>query len=124
MDRPSDQRFLAGVRSLIFQRYASASVQVRGAMGRAAGLAPVLDLAALDFHFDRDIPEPPAQSRNNALGPYRAGRSCDLLSRDAEFRYPPVRSPGLGAARRLRPQPAAAELLDGDPSAVALHGLR
>src|SRR5256885_961747 len=32
--------------------------------------------------------------------------------------------PGVGARRRRRPQPAAAELLDGDPSAVAVHRLR
>ena len=49
MDRPSDQRFLAGVRSLIFQRYASDSVQVHGAMGRAARLAAVLDAGCSRF---------------------------------------------------------------------------
>ena len=124
MDRPSDQRFLAGVRRLVLQRYTSDPIQGRGAMGRTAGIAAVLDLAALDFHLDRDLPEPPAQSRDHSLGPYRAGRGRDLLSRDAEFRHAPVRSAGDRAARWLRPQPAAAELLDGDPSAVALHRLR
>src|SRR5207249_4930283 len=36
----------------------------------------------------------------------------------------PLSTPSVRAERGLRPEPAAPELLDDDPSPVALHGLR
>src|ERR1700687_1713373 len=60
VDVTSRQRLLPGVRCLVLQCSTSDPVQDRRAMGRTAGLAAVLDLAAVDFHLHRDFPEPPA----------------------------------------------------------------
>ena len=123
MDRPSDQRFLAGVRRLILERYASDQYKFTALWGGQQGSLLfwtwLLSIFTSIAHSRIAGAIPKSRPR-----PLRAGWSRDLLSRDAEFRHAPVRSAGDGAARRLRPQSAAAELLDGDPSAVALHRLR
>ena len=65
--------------------------------------------------------------RNPEIAPYAlavlAGVAIFFLG-DAELRHPAVRLPRRDPCRGRRPESAAAELLDGDPSAVALHRLR
>src|SRR5713101_8456722 len=93
-------------------------------MGRSAGLAAAVDVAADDLYCDRRLPESPPQFRNRTICGRGAGGPRDLLPRDAELRHAPVRYARNDSCRRPGFESAAPELLDGDSSAVALHRLR
>src|ERR1700736_5651508 len=93
-------------------------------MGWAAGIAFVMDAAADDLHLDRRVSKSPPQSRDRALCAGYDGGGRSVLSWDAELRHASLRSPRGEFGGRVRSESAAAKLLDGDSSALALHRLR
>ena len=110
------------VRPALFGRGAAAGLQDRVVLGRARRLDHVLGVPAGVFGIDRRLREPRAAPRADPLGRRDHRRHGDVLHLpDGRAQQPVLDVPRGAAGRREGAEPAAPELLHGDPSAVALH---
>ncbi len=110
------------VRPALLRRGAAAAVQDRVVLGRPRRLGDVLGVPARGVRRHRGVHQPGAPSRADSLrrGGHRGHR--DVLPADHGGAQQPLRDvPDAGARRRPGVEPAAAELLHGHPSAVALR---
>src|SRR5439155_854622 len=123
--RVPDRRLLDQVRRPLLRQRAAAVLQAHVVLGRARRLDHVLGLPAGPVRLDRGLCESRTASR---AYPLRCGRhlhGADVLSVPDGGAQEPVHDVSDEAAGRGEwPEPAAAELLDGHPSAVALHRVR
>ena len=93
-------------------------------LGRPRRLDHVLGVPAVDVRHGRRRRQPRAAPRTDPLGRRDHRRDGDVLHLHHGGAQQSVRHlRDAGAGRRQGPQPAAAEFLHGDPSAVALYGL-
>ena len=109
------------------QRYSDAAqplrLQDRLVLGRPRRLDDVLGVPAQRLRLDRRLHEPRAPSRADSLGRRGDRRHGDVLPPpDGGAQQSVLDVPHAAARRRAGAQPAAPELLHGDPPAVALHG--
>ncbi|GIW41581.1 MAG: hypothetical protein KatS3mg076_2158 [Candidatus Binatia bacterium] len=112
------------VRRELHELDAPASLHGGGALGRDEGIAPFLAPDPHVLHGGGRAPEPRAQPGAHALRDGDAPRHRRLLSRHGLFHRPPLRTSRLHAGGRPGSEPSPPELLDDDPSALALPGLR
>ena len=126
-DRPRlrHRRLLDQVRPALLGFGAAAGLQDHLVLGRARRLDHVLGVPAVDLRVDRRLRQPRAPPRADSVRRRHHLRRADVLPLPDGGAQEPVHDvPDAGAGGRQGAEPAAAELLHGDPSAVALHRLR
>ena len=115
------QRLFDQVRPALFGRGAAAVLQADVVLGRARRLDHVLGDAARHVRQRRRLRQPRSPPRADPVRRRHDRRRADVLPLPDGDPQQPVRDvPDAGAGRRARAEPAAAELLHGDPSAVAV----
>ena len=124
--RVPHRRLLDQVRRALLGQRPAAVLQDHVVLGRARRLDHVLGVPAVGLRIARGLREPRAPSRADPVRRRRRSPSVQMffLFLMVVHKNPFTTFLTDGAGRRRRAEPAAAELLDGDPSAVALHRLR
>ena len=119
------RRLLDQVRRALLGQRAAALLQDHVVLGRPRRLDHVLGVPAVDLRIAGGLREPRAPPRADSLRRRHHLHGADVLPvPDGRAQEPVHDVSDGGAGRRRGAEPAAAELLHGDSSAVALHGLR